>query len=74
MAFDVFVHWGNAFYATFAEIQATVTDQAGALQEVRDNNRLKYVQLELPVGAGYRDCHVRYPLLERRASSMTRIA
>ena len=42
----------------FAEIQATVTNQAGALQEVRDNHRLKYVQLELPVGAGYRDCHV----------------
>ena len=38
MAFDVFVHRGNAFYAMFAEIQATVTDQAGALQEVRDNN------------------------------------
>lgn len=49
MAFDVFVHRGNAFYAMFAEIQATVTDQAGALQEVRDNNRLKYVQLELPL-------------------------
>ena len=46
MAFDVFVHRGNAFYAMFAEIQATVTDQAGALQEVRDNHRLKYVQLE----------------------------
>jgi len=58
MAFDVFVHRGNAFYATFTEIQATVTNQAGALQEVRDNHRLKYVQLELPVGAGYRDCHV----------------
>lgn len=28
MAFDVFVHRGNAFYAMFAEIQATVTDQA----------------------------------------------
>lgn len=35
MAFDVFVHRGNAFYATFTEIQATVTNQAGALQEVR---------------------------------------
>ena len=73
MAFDVFVHRGNAFYATFTEIQATVTNQAGALQEVRDNHRLKYVQLELPVGRLSRLSR-RYPLLERRASSMTRIA